>query len=571
MKPGIRNFLKTYEWPIVWILAVVAFCLGLIGFRHHFATTKTQLDIVYLALQLFTLESGAPAGKVGVLLNIARFLAPAVTVYAAAKALAVIFQSQLQLVRLKTLNGHVVIAGLGRSGMLFAEAFRKQRLPVVVVERNEANEQLVHCHDAGALTVIGDARAKDILSRAGVNRAKILICVSGEDGINAEIAVQTRELLPEGRQPLTSLVHIVDSQLCRLLRKQELMERKNNVMRMEFFNIYESAVRDLFARYPPFSSGGPSNFLIVGLGQMGESLLLALTRSWMQQTSKSSPRFNVTILDRSAKRKVEALEVRYPYLIQNCVVTPLEIEVPSTEFYQKVFLKPPGPTKVYLTIDHDSVVLSTALLLRQWVDSTTPIFVRMAHQGGLSTLLSQAVEGKTEVANIIPFGSAERVCTPDLLSGSTKEILAQFIHEEYVKGQIEQPASSRTSAALCSWDELPEWLKESNRTQADHIGEKLRRIRCDLVLFSDPLSESFQFEEKEIEALARMEHERWMEERTKDGWKYAEVERNVQQKTNPYLVSYEQLPEQIKELNRNTVRELPRFLARCGYQIYRIV
>jgi len=419
--------------------------------------------------------------------------------------------------------------------------------------------------------VIGDARAKDNLSRAGVNRAKILICVSGEDGSNAEIAVQTRGLLTEGRQPLTSLVHIVDSQLCRLLRKQELMERKSNLMRMEFFNIYESAVRDLFARHPPFGRTNSPNFLIVGLGQMGESLLLALTRSWMHQDANSrSPRFTVTILDRSARRKVESLEVRYPYLIQNCVITPLEIEIPSSEFYQKVFLKAPDPEAVYLTLDNDSVVLSTALLLRQWVDAITPIFVRMAHQGGLSTLLSQPGEGKADAANIIPFGAAERICTPDLLSGSTKEILARVIHEEYVKAQMPQTASPQTYPSLSSWEDLPEWLKESNRTQADHIGEKLRRIRCDLVLFSDPQAGSFEFQEKEIEALARMEHERWMEERTKDGWKYADGESNVQQKTSPYLLSYDRLPEQIKEYNRNTVRELPRFLTRAGYQVYRI-
>jgi hypothetical protein len=567
MKPDLLKFLKTYEWPIVWILAVVAFCLGLIGFRQHYPA-RTQLDIVYLAFQLFTMESGAPAGRVGVLLNVARFLAPAITVYAAAKALAVIFQRQLQLVRLKTMRSHVVIAGLGRSGMLFAEAFRRKGLPVVIVERNEANEQLVNCHDAGALTVIGDARAKDILSRAGVNRAKFLICVTGEDGSNAEIAVQTRDLLTEERQPLTSLIHIVDSELCRLLRKQELMGRKSNWMRMEFFNIYESAVRDLFARHPPFRESQPANFLIVGLGQMGESLLLALTRTWMQLPSKPSPRFNVSILDRSANRKVEALQVRYPYLIRNCIVTPLEIEVPSTEFYQKVFLKTPEPAAVYLTLDNDSIVLSTGLLLRQWVDAKIPIFARMAHQRGLATLLSQPVEGNPEAANVIPFGAAERICTPDLLSGGTKEILARVIHEEYVKAQLHQKSSS--NPALSSWEELPEWLKESNRTQADHIGDKLRRIGCDLVLFSDEHAESFQFEEKELEALARMEHERWMEERTKDGWKYASGEKNVEQKTNPYLVSYDQLPDEIKEYNRNTVRELPRFLARAGYQIYRI-
>lgn len=566
----IWKFLKTYEWPLIWMLAVLAFCLGLIGFRQHFKATRTQLDIIYLALQLFTLESGTPAGQVGIPLNIARFLAPGVTVYAAAKALAVIFQRQLQLVRLKTMRSHVVIAGLGRSGMLFTETFRKKHIPVVVIDRAENSEHIANCQNAGGLIVQGDARYADILLKAGVDRAKVLICVAGEDGTNAEIAAQTRALLKEERQPLTALVHIIDSQLCRLLRRQELMTGNTGRMRMEFFNVYESAVRDLLAQHPPFHNGLPGNILIIGLGQMGESLLLALTRTWMQKMSAT--RFAVAVLDRAARRKVEALEVRYPYLIKNCAITPLEVEVPSSEFYQKVFLKDSGPSLVYICLDQASLALSTALLLRQWVSAKTPIFVRISHQGGLSALLNQPAgkEADQDRPHLIPFGDAERICTPDLLSGGLKEILARVIHEEYVKDEMRKGATRQTNPALCGWEELQESFKESNRRQADHIGEKLRRIHCDVVLFSDQEAFDFQFEDKEVDALARMEHERWILERTTDGWTYAEGEKNLEKKTNPYLVSYDRLPDHVKESNRNNVRELPRFLARAGYQIYRI-
>ncbi len=569
MKFSIPNFFKDYEWPIVWMCAVTALLLGVLGFQEFHGAKVSPRDVLYLALQLFTLESGFVQGKAPLSLEIARFLAPAVTVYTAAKALAVVFREQLQRVMLKTIRGHVVIAGLGRSGLLFAEEFRKAKQPVVVIEKNEENDQLENCRDIGAFTLIGDARTPEILSTARIDHARVLLCVANEDGINAEIAVQARALLNKNSAPLTSLVHIVDSELCKLLRKQELMTKREHPLRVEFFNLYESAVRDLLSTHPPFAQTGTPHILIIGLGKMGESLLIALTRSWSQDLGKSSERFHVSILDRFAKRKTEAMEVRYPFIHKNCVITTLEMETGSPEFYQKAFLKSAPITIVYVCLDNDSLVLSTALLLRQWLPGTTPIYLRMSHQRGLATLLQQPPEG-AEQSNLIPFGALERMCTPALLSGGMKEILARVIHEEYVRKSLEERIPSGTNPALRPWEELPEWLKESNRNQADHIGQKLIAVGCDVVLFSAVGAEDFQFEEKEIESLSRMEHERWMLERKKEGWTFAPGVKNVEQKTSPYLVPYEQLTEEIKEYNRTTVRELPRFLARAGYQIYRI-
>lgn len=41
-------------------------------------------------------------------------------------------------------------------------------------------------------------------------------------------------------------------------------------------------------------------------------------------------------------------------------------------------------------------------------------------------------------------------------------------------------------------------------------------------------------------------------------------------KSNPYLVSWEGLPEEVKEIDRQQVRGLPSFLAKAGFRIYRL-
>jgi hypothetical protein len=68
-----------------------------------------------------------------------------------------------------------------------------------------------------------------------------------------------------------------------------------------------------------------------------------------------------------------------------------------------------------------------------------------------------------------------------------------------------------------------------------------------------------------------MEHKRWCKERKLQGWIHKPGPKDIKKKSTPYLVSWEVLPEDIREYDRNTVRNLPSFLAQAGFQIYRKV
>jgi len=69
--------------------------------------------------------------------------------------------------------------------------------------------------------------------------------------------------------------------------------------------------------------------------------------------------------------------------------------------------------------------------------------------------------------------------------------------------------------------------------------------------------------------MAEIEHVRWCEERLKQGWTYHKSLKDIKKKTSPYLVPWNDLPEDIKELDYNTVKDLPAFLALVGLQICR--
>lgn len=76
------------------------------------------------------------------------------------------------------------------------------------------------------------------------------------------------------------------------------------------------------------------------------------------------------------------------------------------------------------------------------------------------------------------------------------------------------------------------------------------------------------FSEDEIELLAKRIHDKWVEKRIQQGWKYGPV-RDDKMKIHPDLIPYEQLPEEKKELDRIFVRNLSRILLNAKFKIVR--
>ena len=575
-----QQWWQDYQWFVVGFLWLAALALGYLGFARHFAAlgeTRSAPDLFYLTLQLFVLESGSIAGPKGWELELARLLAPGVAGYTVVQALALIFSEQLQLLGLRFASDHVVICGLGRKGYLLARGFRERGAQVVVIEQNEGNDLIAHCREQGAIVLIGDATNQELLRQARVPKAKYLISVCGDDGTNAEVAVHARELVGDrGGRAFTSFVHIVDPQLCELLRERELATERADVFRLEFFNVFDSGGRALLAEYPPFDEApGPPHLLVVGLGRMGESLVLQAARSWRTKRAPTNDRLRVTIIDREADHKVGSLCLRYPQLEKVCELVSLQMDVCWPQFQSPQFLFDSrgrcDVTTVYVCLDNDSLGLSVGLaLLQRLGGQSVPIVVRMTHGAGLANLL-EGVEGERGAfGNLHAFGLLDRTCTPDLLLGGTHEIIARAIHDEYVRQQESLGETAETDPSLVPWDELPESLQESNRHQAHHTGMKLQAVGCTISALTDWDAEQFEFTPEEVELMASIEHQRFVEERLRAGWTYAPGPRDVPRRTSPDLVPWDKLPEPEREKDRNTIRGLPLFLATAGFQIYRL-
>lgn len=162
---------------------------------------------------------------------------------------------------------------------------------------------------------------------------------------------------------------------------------------------------------------------------------------------------------------------------------------------------------------------------------------------------------------------ARDVPPKDLELEKAMEGLARAIHEQYRKDH--EGSKAADDPAMQEWDQLSDALKKSNLQQAAHIREKLRHVGYDFRLVQGRRPVRVKFGDDEVEALAQMEHERWVAERLLDGWRLGPV-RDVRQKVSPSLVSWDELTEEMKDNDRRPVRKIPDFMAQAGFEVYKL-
>ena len=566
-------------------LGVLSIVLGIIGFHKRFILTGVQANFgsyLYSSLQLLNLTGGNIPLPIPWELEVARWLSPTVALYTVLLGLTRLFRHQLQILLMRFTSGHIVICGLGQKGLLLAKNFRNIGKYVVVIEKDANNSKISICDEIGALVLIGEARDAYLLRKAGVARASHLIIVCGDDGTNAEIAVRARQIasLRKERTKLTCVVHLQDVHLWNLLRQQEFNAERTISFRMDFFNAYDSGARQLLNLYPIIPTERPiktsPHILLVGLGNLGEQLMLNIARQWYPIYMESGIKFRISVIDSDANQKLEKIAKKYSLVSEVCEWIAYPLEVGSSEFEKTDFFSSQESicdiSQVYVCTEDETIDLSAALsILKRTRNNNIEILVRMNDDSGLASLLRATQGTGIDFSRLHVYGLLERTCKPEFLNDGSHESLAREIHKEYVRNESRKGNTPETNPNMVDWDQLSNDIKEMNRDQADDIGYLLDAIRCDILPWIDFGMDEFKFSPEEIEILSKMEHERWCKLKFEQGWVYGPT-KNEKKKEHPSLIAWDDMrfSESEKEKDRNTVRQAPHFLALAGFQIYRI-
>ena len=143
--------------------------------------------------------------------------------------------------------------------------------------------------------------------------------------------------------------------------------------------------------------------------------------------------------------------------------------------------------------------------------------------------------------------------------------IAQEIHKkfvEYMTGKQEKRPNVKP------WEELSIEFKLSNLNQARSYHDKLALIKCEMTLKDEKREAIAEFTEDEILPMAKQEHQRWMDEKTEDGWVYDEI-RDDAKKHHDCLKEWDKLSEEVQDRDKKPVRNIIGILESVGYGVYR--
>jgi hypothetical protein len=158
--------------------------------------------------------------------------------------------------------------------------------------------------------------------------------------------------------------------------------------------------------------------------------------------------------------------------------------------------------------------------------------------------------------------------------GSDIEKLAKGIHERFRAMNKEARKKNPKTPKLdpksdMPWEDLSPELKASNRAAVQRIPQILAAVG---LTFEPGKATKVESEavttilRSNLDMLARMEHDGWMEEKRKQGWKSGET-RDERLQIHPLLIPYDDLPWNEKEKDRDSVLEFPNRVAGAGCKI----
>ena len=563
------DLFRLKDWAVIGPVGVLSLFLGFWGFlaMGHSAGDS--------AIQTIGLIRGAGSfafGKAPLQLVVAQYLLPATALFGGAKLLLVNVRRDMRVAMAHRARNHVIVCGLGNTGMSIVSGMHRAGKPVIVVTLDGTGAYALACERLGITVLNGNAAQTGILRLAGLLRADSIVVTTGSDSQNLEIALSIAPFLAQhGRGQTKLLVEVRSDWVMQTLMDHRTAALGSEHVEFQLFNTASDAAR-LLLRMPAFpraqAGTGMSlqtHLILVGFGYTNREIA---RRAICSNFALPGVRAEVTVLSRDAAEADGQLRGSDANLLKladfHFESRTFGADRPEAWPQMRELLGSRRASAIVVALQSDDDSLYAALHFRDCLDQldlfAIPVFVRLREQYKLGSFLQQVESYRLLPHRLVPFGALEQLTSPEFLLGHELDRLARAGHEVYSSGaQI-----GKIAGAAVPWERLAERFKASSRAQADHIPIAVGEIGYKIVAGAS----SVTLPEEDVERLAEIEHYRWCIERRSAGWTYAET-RNDVLKRNPILKDWSELSEKERKPNRDRARRIPAVLARGNLGLVR--
>ena len=150
--------------------------------------------------------------------------------------------------------------------------------------------------------------------------------------------------------------------------------------------------------------------------------------------------------------------------------------------------------------------------------------------------------------------------------GFALDALAEAAHAAYCAEAEARGENPIDNASMRPWGQLSDDLRDANRAQVADIPVKLRFLGYELATSHGLPALSIKMTDRQVEEMAVREHDRWIAERSRNGWTYG-AQRDNARKRHPLMIPWANLDEADKEKDRDTIRNLPQLVAKAGFHV----
>lgn len=150
------------------------------------------------------------------------------------------------------------------------------------------------------------------------------------------------------------------------------------------------------------------------------------------------------------------------------------------------------------------------------------------------------------------------------------EILAKVIHELYRSNEAKKGITAEINPSVRPWDDLSEDLRDANRAQAAHIPIKLKYLGYEFASGHGMKASLIEITDEQLEELSIIEHDRWMQDRVRKGWKFGPGAKDEARKTHPNLVPWEALSKEDKQKDRDAVLNMPQLIDKADLNVKKL-
>lgn len=568
------RWIKRHERYFVPVLAAITLALWMAAIAFHLKSLgKLDLSLEAAAeAYRFMFDANASEPVQHTLRNLAGTMLKATLGFAGLYAYLRLIGTNFGRVRLILyFREHVIICGLGRKGRRLAGDLLEQGRKVVVVDQMEHPDEEIELLERGAVIIHGDATQAITLEKAGIAKAGALVTLSGSDQVNVDIAAAAQGLFAGAAQagtpvgppairraaslaPLKCVCHIGEPKYRRLLSDHRIFKQNTAAFDARIVTVSDVAACEILHRHPPdrnadiwAAGAAPVHLLLVGTNELMRALIHQFA---LQAHYPNAVRARVTVVDTEADAFLSQLSADYPALPE--LLDLVGVSAPGTELRASTIADVERGDGARIPIclavvalDHDITCISVAHHLSRALESDRGISV-VACSNGAGWRQSIASIGH-EKRGVVLFDPCELFTARNVLFEQL-DTTARAQHERYLEEALADGKSIGGKPALQHWDELDEMIKDWNRHFVQHAVFK-RRIAAQILETTDtPM-------DRVIELLAQVEHRRWAADVMLSGWTHA-ADYSYERRTNPNLVSWEQLDEATRRYDRQVVSRL---------------